>query len=62
LDAVETVAVEMARLLGWDETERQRQVTEYRELAALGQRFRTQASEPRVALTVKDNHVRTVSK
>jgi glycerol-3-phosphate dehydrogenase len=49
LDAVETVAVEMARLLGWDETERQRQVTEYRELAALGQRFQTQASEPRVA-------------
>ena len=49
MDAVETVAVEMARLLGWDETERQRQVTEYRELAALGQRFRTQASEPRVA-------------
>jgi glycerol-3-phosphate dehydrogenase len=49
LDAVETVAAEMGRLLGWDEGERQRQVTEYRSLAALNQRFRTQASEPSLA-------------
>jgi len=41
LDAVETVAGEMARLLGWSEQERQRQIANCRSLAALGQRFRT---------------------
>lgn len=41
LDAVQVVATEMGRLLGWYERERQRQITEYRDTAALDQRFRT---------------------
>jgi glycerol-3-phosphate dehydrogenase len=40
LDAVETVAREMGTLLGWDNTEMQKQVENYRDTAALGQRFR----------------------
>lgn len=40
LDAVEVVAMEMGRLLGWDDKERQRQMVEYRNAASLGQRFR----------------------
>ena len=40
LDAVETVAQEMGRLLGWDTTEQQRQVEAYRASVALGQCFR----------------------
>ena len=41
LDAMEGVATEMGRLLSWDDKERQQQMTEYRDAAALGQRFRT---------------------
>ncbi|HEY32440.1 MAG TPA: glycerol-3-phosphate dehydrogenase/oxidase [Dehalococcoidia bacterium] len=43
LDAVETVAREMGLLLGWSKTEEQDQIENYRALAALGQRFRTEA-------------------
>jgi len=39
LDAVDTVAREMASLLGWSSTERQNQVESYRTVAALGRRF-----------------------
>jgi glycerol-3-phosphate dehydrogenase len=39
LDAVETVAGEMASLLGWSSTERQNQIDSYRTVAALGRRF-----------------------
>lgn len=41
LDALDLVGGEMARLLGWSNTELQRQVDAYRSQAALGQRFRT---------------------
>ena len=44
LDAVETVATEMGSLLGWSAEERQRQIAEYRNAAALGQHFRMEAS------------------
>ena len=40
LDAVETVAKEMGRVLGWSKREQQRQVEAYRAQAALGQSFR----------------------
>ncbi|MCX6009389.1 MAG: glycerol-3-phosphate dehydrogenase/oxidase [Chloroflexi bacterium] len=40
LDAVETVAQEMGRVLGWSKTEQQRQVEAYRAQAALCQHFR----------------------
>jgi glycerol-3-phosphate dehydrogenase len=40
LDAVETVAQEMGRLLGWSKTEQRRQVEAYRAHAALCQHFR----------------------
>jgi glycerol-3-phosphate dehydrogenase len=40
LDAVETVAKEMGKLLGWNSAETQKQVEGYRAAAALGQRFR----------------------
>jgi glycerol-3-phosphate dehydrogenase len=40
LDAVETVAQEMGRLLKWSQAEQRRQVEDYRALAALGQHFR----------------------
>ena len=39
LDAVETVAGEMASLLGWSSTVRQNQIDSYRTVAALGHRF-----------------------
>ena len=45
LDAVETVAREMGRLLGWSAAEQQRQVEAYRASAALGQRFRVKAAD-----------------
>jgi len=41
LDAAETVAQEMGRVLGWSEAEQQRQVEAYLAQAALGQHFRT---------------------
>jgi glycerol-3-phosphate dehydrogenase len=41
LDAVETVAREMASLLGWNSTETQKQVADYRAAAALGQLYRS---------------------
>jgi len=44
LDAVDTVAREMRHLLGWSDTEQQRQSEAYRTLAALGQRFREGSS------------------
>ncbi len=40
LDAVETVTEEMGKLLGWNESERQRQKDEYRSYISLSQRFR----------------------
>lgn len=40
LDAVDTVAKEMGRLLSWSSTEQQRQSEAYRTSVALGQRFR----------------------
>jgi glycerol-3-phosphate dehydrogenase len=40
LDAVETVAREMGKLLGWSDVEIQKQAENYRAAAALGQRFR----------------------
>jgi len=40
LDAVDTVAKEMGRVLGWSKTEQQRQVEAYRTQAALCQHFR----------------------
>jgi glycerol-3-phosphate dehydrogenase len=40
LDALNSVASEMGRLLGWSYTEQQRQEDAYRAQAALGQRFR----------------------
>jgi glycerol-3-phosphate dehydrogenase len=40
LDAVETVAQEMGRLLKWSQAEQRRQVEDYRASAALGQHFR----------------------
>jgi len=41
LDAVETVAEEMGRLLKWSQTEQRRQVEDYRARAAQGQYFRS---------------------
>jgi glycerol-3-phosphate dehydrogenase len=41
LDAVETVAQEMGRLLKWSQAEKKRQVEDYRVRAALGQHFRS---------------------
>jgi glycerol-3-phosphate dehydrogenase len=41
LDAVETVAQEMGRLLKWSQAEQRRQVEDYRARAALGQHFRS---------------------
>ncbi len=43
LDAVETVATEMGRILGWSAAEQQRQVEAYRAFAAMGQNFRAEA-------------------
>jgi len=40
LDALETVAQEMGRLLGWSAAEQRKQVEEYRSSVALSQRFR----------------------
>ena len=40
LDAVETVAGEMGRILGWSADEQERQGEAYRAQVALGQRFR----------------------
>jgi glycerol-3-phosphate dehydrogenase len=40
LEAVETIAGEMGRLLGWSDAEKQKQAEHYRAAAALGQRFR----------------------
>jgi glycerol-3-phosphate dehydrogenase len=45
LDAVETVAKEMGRVLGWSKTEQQQQVEAYRAQAALCQRFRAGSSK-----------------
>ena len=44
LDAVETVAQEMGRLLGWNAAEKRRQVDAYRASAALGQRFKAESA------------------
>ena len=44
LDAVETVAQEMGRLLGWNAAEKRRQVEAYRASAALGQCFKAEAA------------------
>ena len=41
LDALNSVAVEMARLIGWSDDKRQRQMAAYRSQADLGQRFRS---------------------
>ena len=41
LDALNSVASEMGRLLGWSDAEQQRQVDAYRSQAALGQRYRS---------------------
>jgi glycerol-3-phosphate dehydrogenase len=41
LDALNSVASEMGRLLGWSDAEQQRQVDAYRSRAALGQRFKS---------------------
>ena len=41
LDALNSVAVEMGRLLGWSDDKRQRQMAAYRSQADLGQRFRS---------------------
>jgi glycerol-3-phosphate dehydrogenase len=41
LDALNSVASEMGRLLGWNHAEQQLQIDAYRSQAALGQRFRT---------------------
>jgi glycerol-3-phosphate dehydrogenase len=43
LDAVETVASEMGRTLGWSAAEQQRQLEAYRAIAAMGQNFRAEA-------------------
>ena len=45
LDAVETVAQEMGRLLKWSQAEQRRQVEDYRASAALGQHFRNGAGK-----------------
>jgi glycerol-3-phosphate dehydrogenase len=39
-DAVESVAQEMALLLGWNNQEKQKQIQEYRDLVAISQKFR----------------------
>ncbi|MCX6003556.1 MAG: hypothetical protein NTX46_03915 [Chloroflexi bacterium] len=44
LDAVEPVAKEMSRLLGWDPAEQKRQADEYLNTAALGQRYKTETN------------------
>ena len=44
LDAVETVASEMRRILGWSAAEQQRQVEAYRAFAARGQNFKVSIS------------------
>jgi glycerol-3-phosphate dehydrogenase len=44
LDAVDTVAEEMGRLLKWSQAEQRRQVEDYRARAALGQQFRDGSS------------------
>jgi glycerol-3-phosphate dehydrogenase len=41
LDALNSVASEMGRLLAWSDAEQQRQVDAYRSQAALGQRYRS---------------------
>jgi glycerol-3-phosphate dehydrogenase len=46
LDAVETVAQEMGRLLKWSQAEQRRQVGAYRAQAALGQHFRSGSGKP----------------
>jgi glycerol-3-phosphate dehydrogenase len=46
LDAVETVAQEMGRLLKWSQAEQRRQVGDYRAQAALGQHFRSGSGKP----------------
>jgi glycerol-3-phosphate dehydrogenase len=46
LDAVDTVAKEMGRLLGWSNTEQQRQCEAYRAMAALSQQFRAGTTAP----------------
>ena len=45
LDAVETVAREMAALLEWSDRERQNQIAAYRASANLGRRFTKQAND-----------------
>ena len=45
LDAVETVAEEMGRLLRWNAAEKRQQVEAYRASAALGQRFKAGAAD-----------------
>jgi glycerol-3-phosphate dehydrogenase len=45
LDAIEIVAKEMGRLLGWDPEEQQHQIIEYRASASLGQRFRAETAD-----------------
>ena len=40
LDAVETVGKEMGRLLGWSPEEQQKQINEYKNTAALGQKYK----------------------
>jgi glycerol-3-phosphate dehydrogenase len=47
LDAADTVAREMGRLLGWSNTEQQRQGEAYRASVALGQRFRASTTASR---------------
>ncbi len=42
LDAVDAVAKEMARLLGWSPQELTQQITDYKNAAALGQRYKTE--------------------
>lgn len=46
LDAVEKVAEEMARLLGWSHNERQRQIETYRQQIALNLLFHTSSAKP----------------
>ena len=46
LDAAETVAREMGRLLGWSAADQQRQIEAYRVAAAAGQRYRSALDAP----------------
>jgi len=45
LDASDTIAREMGRLLGWSPAEQLRQVEDYRNAAAVGQGFRWETDD-----------------